>query len=133
MIRCLPIIVAFGFLLSNCAARQPVIVKPAIPQTTWRYHQTGIASWYGKRNSGGRLASGERYHVSYFTAAHRSLKFGTVVRVTNLRNGRSCVVRINDRGPFIRGRVIDLAYAPAKVIGLTSCGLAKVRLEVLAK
>lgn len=85
---------------------------------------SGIASRY----SGGRTASGEHMRAGALTAAHRSLPFGTMVRVTNRHNGRSVVVRINDRGPFVRGRVIDLSTAAARVIGMD--GLAPVTLNV---
>ena len=89
--------------------------------------QTGIASVY----SGGRTANGERANPHGMTAAHRSLPFGTLVRVTNERTGRSIVVRINDRGPFIRGRVIDLMPAAARAIGFS--GLAHVTLTVVGR
>lgn len=89
--------------------------------------QTGIASIY----SGGRTANGEHARASGLTAAHRTLPFGTMVRVTNQRSGRSVVVRINDRGPFIRGRVIDLMPAAAHVLGFS--GLAPVTLAVVGK
>jgi len=89
--------------------------------------QTGIASVY----SGGRTADGERASPSGLTAAHRSLPFGTLVRVTNDRTGRSVVVRINDRGPFVRGRIIDLMPAAARAIGFS--GLAHVTLTVVGK
>lgn len=90
--------------------------------------QTGMASYY---KSGRLTANGERFNPNGYTAAHRSLKFGTKVRVTNLRNGRSVIVRINDRGPFIRGRIIDLAYGAAKAVGLHNSGVAKVAVAVL--
>lgn len=89
--------------------------------------QTGIASIY----SGGRTANGERARASGLTAAHRTLPFGTMVRVTNQRSGRSVVVRINDRGPFIRGRVIDITPAAAHVLGFS--GLAPVTLAVVGR
>jgi rare lipoprotein A len=89
--------------------------------------QTGIASIY----SGGRTANGEHARASDLTAAHRTLPFGTMVRVTNQRSGRSVVVRINDRGPFIRGRVIDVTPAAAHVLGFS--GLAPVTLAVVGK
>ena len=89
--------------------------------------QCGGASWY---QTAGRTASGERNNPSALTAAHRSLPFGTRVRVENLRNGKAVVVRINDRGPFIGGRVIDLSRAAAKQIGMMQAGTAKVRLVV---
>jgi rare lipoprotein A len=88
----------------------------------------GMASYY---KSGRLTANGERFNPHGLTAAHRKLKFGTKVRVTNMRNGRSVVVRINDRGPFIRGRVIDLSLGAAKVIGLHKSGVAKVSFTVL--
>jgi rare lipoprotein A len=91
----------------------------------------GQASWYGPGFYGNRTASGEVFRPGTLTAAHRSLPFGTRVRVTNLWNGRSTVVRINDRGPFHGGRVIDLAHGAASELGLTSSGVADVRLEVL--
>jgi len=95
---------------------------------------SGIASVYaskGDRYGGGRSASGERVHSGALTAAHRSLPFGTMVRVTNRRNNKSVVVRINDRGPFVRGRVIDLTPAGAQAIGFS--GLAPVSLSVIGR
>ena len=89
--------------------------------------QTGIASTYSGK--GGKTTSGEKTDVEGMTAAHRSLPFGTIVRVTNSQNDRSVVVRINDRGPFTRGRVIDLTPAAARVLGFS--GLARVRLSVV--
>ncbi len=91
----------------------------------------GTASWYGPGFFGNRTASGEVLRPGTLTAAHRSLPFGTRVRVTNLHNGRSAVVRINDRGPFHGSRVIDLAHGAASELGVTASGLAPVRLEVL--
>lgn len=91
----------------------------------------GIASWYGPGFHGRRTASGERFNQNALTAAHRSLPFGTQVRVTNLNNGRSVVVRINDRGPFSRGRIVDLSAGAARAIGLKSNGTAPVHIQVL--
>lgn len=93
--------------------------------------QVGQASWYGPGFYGGRTASGEVLRPGTYTAAHRWLPFGTRVRVTNLNNGLSAVVRINDRGPFAGGRIIDLAQGAASALGVTSSGVAQVRLEVL--
>jgi peptidoglycan lytic transglycosylase len=90
--------------------------------------QTGMASYY---KSGRLTANGERFNPNGYTAAHRSLKFGTKVRVTNLRNGRSVVVRINDRGPFVSGRIIDLTYGAAIAVGLHDCGIAQVQVAVV--
>ena len=89
---------------------------------------SGLASYY---KTGKRTANGERYNPNGLTAAHRSLPFGTKVQVTNLKTGRSVVVRINDRGPFVRNRVIDLSFGAAKVVGLNRSGIAKVNVVVL--
>jgi rare lipoprotein A len=93
--------------------------------------QVGQASWYGPGFYGGRTASGEILRPGTYTAAHRWLPFGTRVRVTNLNNGLKAVVRINDRGPFSGSRIIDLAHGAASALGVTSTGIAQVRLEVL--
>lgn len=87
--------------------------------------ETGNAAYYHGR----RAASGEQVSATEFTAAHRTLPFGTQVRVTNLQNGRSVVVRINDRGPFGRGRIIDVSRAAARELGMIGSGIAKVRLD----
>jgi rare lipoprotein A len=95
--------------------------------------QRGKASWYGGKFHGRKTASGERFDQNALTAAHRTLPFGSKVRVTNLRNGRSVVVRINDRGPFGgRGRIIDLSRGAAKVLGMISDGVVPVVIEVLS-
>ena len=90
--------------------------------------QTGMASYY---KSGRLTANGERFNPNGYTAAHRSLKFGTKVRVTNLSNGRSVIVRINDRGPFVSGRIIDLTYGAAMAVGLHDSGIAQVQVAVI--
>jgi len=95
--------------------------------------QQGMASWYGPGFHGRRSASGERFNQNAMTAAHRTLPFGTRVRVTNLNNGRSVTVRINDRGPFIRGRIIDLSIGAARKINMVNSGVAPVRVEVLGQ
>lgn len=92
---------------------------------------TGLASYYGKEFHGRRTASGEPFDMDALTAAHRTLPFGTVVRVTNVRNGKSVRVRINDRGPFIAGRIIDLSYAAAKSIGMLAVG--QVRIDIISQ
>jgi len=113
---------------------QPQPAKVAFaPLPTIKSILRGIASWYGPGFHGSRSANGEMYNQNALTAAHRSLPFGTMVRVTNLTNGLSVVVRINDRGPFARGRIIDLSAAAARIIGLTSSGLASVTVEVLGE
>ncbi len=89
----------------------------------------GIASFYGREHHGGPTASGERFNMNAMTAAHRTAPLGSRLKVTNLRNGKSVVVRINDRGPFVRGRIIDLSRGAADVLGFTGAGLTRVALE----
>src|SRR5579864_8602771 len=94
-------------------------------------YQVGTASWYGSYFQGKDTASGEAYNMYDFTAAHPSLPLGTYVRVTNLRNGRAVVVRINDRGPVVDGRIIDMSYGAAQALGMKSRGLQQVRLDLV--
>jgi peptidoglycan lytic transglycosylase len=94
-----------------------------------RLYAVGLATWYGKVLHGHRTASGERFDMYQFTAAHRSLPFGSLVRVVNLKNGSSVVVRVNDRGILSSGRIIDLSYAAALALDMRSTGVARVRLE----
>lgn len=96
------------------------------------YSQAGIASYYHDRFHGRKTASGTTYNKSALSAAHKSLPLGSKVKVTDSRTGRSVVVKINDRGPYVKGRVIDLSRAAAQEIGLTKKGLAKVKIEVLS-
>jgi rare lipoprotein A (peptidoglycan hydrolase) len=93
--------------------------------------QVGKASWYGKSFHGKTTASGEPYDMFQFTAAHRQLPLGTLVKVTNLDNGRSVVVRVNDRGPVPRSRVIDLSYGAARMLGIPGHGIEPVRLDIV--
>jgi rare lipoprotein A len=93
--------------------------------------QTGIASFYGSKFQGRKTASGEKFNNGAMTAAHRTAPFGTRMKVTNISNGRSVVVRINDRGPFVRGRVIDLSRSAANQLGFVSRGVARVRVDRL--
>ncbi len=120
--RSLPKAVLLGaVLLAACATPRRV---------GGRYVEEGIASWYGPKFHGKRTASGEVFDMYRLTAAHPWLPFGTIVKVTNLENGLSVVVRINDRGPFVKGRIIDLSYAAAKKIRMLRRN-ARVRVEVL--
>lgn len=95
------------------------------------FRETGKASYYATRHHGKKTASGERFDQHALTAAHRTLPFGTRVRVTNLNNERSVVLRINDRGPFVRGRVIDVSHAAAVHLDMLRAGVVPVRVEVL--
>jgi rare lipoprotein A len=102
------------------------------PGVDYGYDETGIASWYGPDFHGKFTANGELYDMNDLTAAHPTLPLPSVVRVTNLENGRSIVVRVNDRGPYVRGRIIDLSRRAAQLIGMIGTGTAKVRVQVLA-
>jgi rare lipoprotein A len=103
------------------------------PQVDYSYNQTGIASWYGPGFHTKVTANGEAYNENELTAAHQTLPMPSLVRVTNLENGRSIVVRINDRGPFVAGRIIDMSRRGAQLLGFDQKGTAKVRVEVLAE
>lgn len=92
---------------------------------------TGQASWYGEQHHGQKTASGETFDMGQFTAAHRTLPLGTLLEVTNLRNGRTVEVRVNDRGPVAPGRIIDLSYAAAQELGAVSDGVFPVRVRVM--
>jgi len=94
---------------------------------------TGLASWYGGKFHGRKTANGEIFDMNKLTAAHKSLPFGTKVKVTNRRNGKSVVVRINDRGPYSGKRVIDLSKKAASAVGILNSGVAPVKIEVLGK
>jgi rare lipoprotein A len=93
-------------------------------------YQVGTASWYGDYFQGKQTASGEPYDMRDFTAAHPTLRLGTFVKVTNLRNGKAVVVRINDRGPVVDGRIIDVSYNAARALGFKERGLQRVRLDI---
>ncbi|MFM2062235.1 MAG: hypothetical protein RLZZ507_1905 [Cyanobacteriota bacterium] len=113
------------------------ISMPKLPQQVAiggiKLNFKGIASWYGYDWAGRKTANGERYNPEGMTAAHRSLPMGTKVRVTNTRNGQSVVVRINDRGPYIGGRIIDLSLGAARMLGMINSGVAPVRIDVLGR
>jgi len=112
-------------LLHACSTTRPV-TPPIVGG-----HQEGVASWYGPGFHGKRTANGEVYDQYELTAAHQTLPLGTRVMVTSLTNGRAVEVRVNDRGPFVGGRVIDLSYAAASVIGMIGPGVMPVRVEIL--
>ncbi len=96
------------------------------------YYQVGNASWYGADFQGRKTASGKRFNMHNYTAAHRTLPMGTKVRVINLKNGRVVIVKINDRGPYIKGRIIDLSYAAAKSLEMIRSGVTRVKVEVIS-
>ncbi|WP_296649937.1 septal ring lytic transglycosylase RlpA family protein [Paraburkholderia sp.] len=113
----------------SLAGAQPIGDSPDVSS----FHQTGRASWYGRAFHGRRTASGERFNMGNLTAAHRTLPLGAYVRVIVPSTAKSVVVKINDRGPFKRGRVIDLSYAAAKKLGLQHAGVANVKIEGLSR
>lgn len=151
MIRNLFISVVLATLLSACAAHRTQVIDT--PETRglkgWQkpykvdgerydplqshegFVQDGLASWYGKEWHGGATSNGERYDMNAMTAAHKTLPLGVYVRVRNKRNGSEVIVRINDRGPFVRERIIDLSFAAAKQLGITGTGTAPVHIEAL--
>ncbi|NLC99910.1 MAG: septal ring lytic transglycosylase RlpA family protein [Gammaproteobacteria bacterium] len=110
-------------LLSACSSQR---TAPPASDTI-----SGQASWYGAKHHGKKTASGERFNQHALTAAHRTLAFGTRVKVTNTRNNKSVTVRVNDRGPYSKGRIIDLSRAAANKIDMLNSGVAPVRLQVL--
>ena len=117
---------AFALLLLG-SAWSPVRADPESPATT----QVGQASWYGQEFAKRRTASGETFDPQDLTGAHRTLPLGSRVRVTNLHNGRSVMVTINDRGPYRRRRAIDLSYGAARALGMVRRGVAQVRIELI--
>jgi rare lipoprotein A len=131
-------VIALTLLSASCAHRgsAPVSTRPSpppSPQVEEGWTERGIASWYGEPYHGRRTASGEVYDMHAFTAAHRSLPFGSMVEVRRRDSGAEVTVRINDRGPFIAGRIIDLSFAAAKRIGLEVDGIAEVSIRVVGR
>ncbi len=126
--RATPWVTIGPLLVAGCSlfrAEPRVVEQPPAPA------QVGVASYYGRGFRDHGTASGERFDQGELTAASRSLPIGTRARVTNLANGSSVVVRVNDRGPFVRGRVLDVSYAAARELGMLRRGTARVRIEVL--
>lgn len=128
-VELLPIVLASIVLAGSCAQRKAPSISPASIEN--HRAETGQASWYGKAHQGQRTASGEPFDMHALTAAHRTLPFGTIVRVTDLGNGRSVNVRINDRGPVRRDRIIDLSYEAARKLGFLARGTARVKITVV--
>ena len=116
-------------IAAACTQQKAPSVSPAPAER--RHVETGQASWYGKAHQGHLTASGERFDMHALTAAHRTLPFGTIVRVTHLKTGRSVDVRINDRGPYHSGRIIDLSYEAARKLGIVGRGTARVKVTVI--
>jgi peptidoglycan lytic transglycosylase len=143
----IPILVALFYVASLGAApgpnnsesrntnqAKPPIRRPSPPTAKRKAHrpyQVGMASWYGKQFEGKPTATGEPYDMHEFTAAHMTLPLGTWVKVTNLRNGNWVVLRINDRGPVVPGRIIDVSYGAARMLNFKARGLTRVRLDIV--
>lgn len=145
------LVVATGFL-SGCigihfpsrttppppTASKPKVGKPYrvagrwyVPHEDWNYDEVGIASWYGPKFHGRRTASGEIFDQNKLTAAHRTLPLPSYVRITNLENGRAINVRVNDRGPFVKNRIIDVSRRAAQLLGFAAKGTARVRVQII--
>ena len=130
--RLLPALLILLAFSQGCGRKPNVKLPPPRPVVVGET-ETGLASWYGHPYHGRRASNGEVYDMNKMTAAHLSWPFGTWVRVTNLDNGREVDVRINDRGPFVKDRVIDLSRAAAQQIAMLGPGTARVRLKVIAR
>jgi rare lipoprotein A len=124
----LAFLILFSLITAAACGRRKA---PAVKAARIGAAETGIASWYGHPYHGRRAANGEIYDMDQLTAAHRTLPFDTFVRVTNLDNGRQVVVRIQDRGPFVKGRIIDLSRAAARQLQMIGPGTARVRITVV--
>ncbi|MGD8292537.1 MAG: septal ring lytic transglycosylase RlpA family protein [Desulfobacterales bacterium] len=143
--RWIPLIVVLILMICGCASNEPPPSRPVGHPKPYKvfgkwyqplpdsegFRQQGIASWYGKDFHGKKTSNGEIYDMYAMTAAHKTLPLGTYVRVRNLENNRELEVRVNDRGPFVRGRIIDLSYAAANELGLVGPGTAKVEIFAL--
>lgn len=117
-------------LLTTAVSCAPRTYRP--PSKEVVYREDGVASWYGPKFHGRKTSSGERFNMYAMTAAHRTLPLGSIVRVTHIGNGKKVVVKINDRGPFVEGRIIDLSYGAARKIGMAKEGIARVSVEAFA-
>jgi rare lipoprotein A len=133
----LTIVSVLLLILSGCATKKGLIVDPAKPQEIYDtkpvFVLTGRASYYYGRWIGRLTANGETYRAGDVTAAHKTLPFNTMVRVTNLKNGKSVIVRINNRGPYVKGRILDLSLVAAQRVEMTQAGVVPVRAEILRK
>jgi len=127
----LSIVLSLSTLAVGCAATRRLAGPSEAPPEPGR-PVVGMASWYGRQHQGRATSSGEAFDMNQLTAAHRTLPFGTRVRVKNLETGRSVVVRVNDRGPFAAARIIDVSYAAAKTLGMVGAGVTRVEMVVLA-
>lgn len=114
----------------NLQPKQTLVVSRGMSSRNGHPYQVGTASWYGDYFQGKTTASGEPYDMNDLTAAHPSLPLGTRIKVTNLRNGRAVILRVNDRGPVVDGRIIDVSYGAAQILGMSGTGVQRVRLDL---
>jgi rare lipoprotein A len=133
MRRALLIALIAATFAGGCAANRPYRVADPTSRAETPRIETGMASFYGKKFDGRRTASGETFTIQGMTAAHPTLPFGTKVRVTNLYNGNKVVLRVTDRGPFRKGRIIDVSHRAAMLLGMVRLGVVKVRVEVMGQ
>ena len=133
-VHCLAALVLSVLVMEGCTSTSghKVSYPPGYPRNPIGYVERGVASWYGPGFHGNRTANGEIYNMNEFTAAHQTLPLGSIVQVRSLTNGRVVTVRINDRGPFVGGRVLDLSYAGARALGMIGPGTDEIELRVVA-
>jgi peptidoglycan lytic transglycosylase len=129
--RQVPLVAALAALALLAGCSRAVMTTPSVPPVTGM-EEVGMASWYGAPHQGRRTASGEVYDMHQLTAAHKTLPFGTRLLVTNRDTSQSAEVRVNDRGPFVKGRILDVSYAAARLLGAVGPGLIPVRVRVLS-
>jgi rare lipoprotein A len=129
--RQVPLLVALTALVLLAGCARAVMTTPAVPPVA-DMEEVGMASWYGAPHHGRRTASGEVFDMNQLTAAHRTLPFGTRLLVTNRDTNQSAEVRVNDRGPFVEGRILDVSYAAGLLLGAVGPGLIPVRVRVLS-
>ena len=130
--RQVPLVVALAALAVLAGCSRAVLTTPSVPPVT-SMEEVGMASWYGAPHHGRRTASGEVFDMHQLTAAHKTLPFGTMVKVTNVKNQKVVTVRINDRGPTQAGRILDLSTAAAQKLGIKPTAMAEVSTEVVGK
>jgi rare lipoprotein A len=127
----LPLVVAFTALAWLAGCSRAIMTTPSVPPAAGM-EEVGMASWYGAAHHGRRTASGEVFDMNRLTAAHRTLPFGTRLLVTNRDTSQSAEVRVNDRGPFVEGRILDVSYAAGRLLGAVGPGVIPVRVRVLS-
>ncbi len=125
-------------IIGDCSVKNQSVGRPYtirgvryVPKHDPAYDATGLASFYGKAHHGNQTANGERFNMNALSAAHTTLPLPSCVKVTNLRNNKSIILRVNDRGPFVKGRIIDVSYAAAKELDFIGAGLTEVRVQII--